>query len=197
MRYKILDQNGLNFLTFTIVDWIDLFSRSHYCDIIIDSLQFCQQHKDLVVCAYVIMPSHIHLIAQANGENGLSSVVQSFKSYTANQILAYIKDKKNPESRRDWLLHHFSFHAKKSRTHSQYQVWQRDNHPVALYTPKVIRQKLAYIHFNPVVAKIVRLPEHFIYSSASNYLIGNGAMEVHILEEIWNDIGFIDMGMWM
>ena len=49
MRYKILDQNGLNYLTLTIVEWIDLFTRPVYKDIIIDSLKYCQEHKKLKV----------------------------------------------------------------------------------------------------------------------------------------------------
>lgn len=195
MRYKILDQNGLNFLTFTVVEWIDLFSRRVYKDIIIDSLRHCQQEKGLVVFGYVIMSNHVHAILHTEEPAGLSWIIQRFKSYTASQILKYIKDKRNPESRRDWLLNHFAFNARKNRTHSQHQIWQRDNHPIILYTPKVIRQKLVYIHDNPVRAGIVARPEHYLYSSAANYLGQPGLLEVALLDDIWNDVGFIDTGM--
>ncbi|MCO6480680.1 MAG: hypothetical protein J5I94_28825 [Phaeodactylibacter sp.] len=109
--------------------------------------------------------------------------------------VAHIKDKRNPESRRDWLLNHFAFNARKNRTHSQHQIWQRDNHPIILYTPKVIRQKLVYIHDNPVRAGIVARPEHYLYSSAANYMGQPGLLEVTLLDDIWNDIGFVDTGM--
>jgi len=85
MRYKILNQNGLNFITFTIVDWIDLFTRSVYCDIILDSLRFCQKEKGLNIYAYVIMPSHIHMIIATDHPDGLSAIIRSFKSYTILQ----------------------------------------------------------------------------------------------------------------
>ena len=195
MRYKILDQNGLNFLTLTIVEWIDLFTRPVYAEIILDSLRHCQKEKDLELFAYVIMPSHVHLIAKTEAPKGLSSILQSFKSFTASQILKYLKDKKLPESRRDWLLNHFAFNARKNKKHSQYQVWQHDNHPIALYSPHVIRQKLDYIHHNPVEAKIVAKPEHYLMSSASNYLNGEGLIEVSILEDIWNNVGYVHTGM--
>ena len=81
MRYKILDQHGLNFLTFTIVEWIDLFTRPVYSEIILDSLRHCQKEKDLLLYGYVIMPSHIHLIARTEATSGLSAIIQSFKSY--------------------------------------------------------------------------------------------------------------------
>ncbi len=194
MRYKIIDQQGLNFLTLTIVEWIDLFTRPLYCEIILDSLRFCQKEKGLLVFGYVIMPSHLHLIVRTDKTTGLSPIIQSFKSFTAKRFLAYLKDTTKPESRRDWLLNHFAFNARKGKTHSQHQVWQRDNHPIALYSPRVIRQKLAYIHLNPVQAKIVERPEHYLFSSASNYATGTGLLDVLVIEDIWNDVGYVHTG---
>ena len=191
MRQKILDQNGLNFLTFTIVEWIDLFSRPVYKDIIISSLTFCQKNKGLNVHAYVIMSNHVHVIFSTEASIGLSSIIQHFKSFTAKQILKYINDKTNVESRRTWLLNHFAFNARKNNKKSQNQVWQSDNHPVMLYSPKAIRQNLLYIHNNPVVAKIVREQEDYIYSSASNYINGQGLLDVQILDDVWNDAGYV------
>ncbi len=193
MRYKILDQHGLNYLTLTIVEWIDLFTRPVYCEIILDSLRFCQKNKGLEIHAYVIMPSHLHLIVSAGSETELSDILQSFKSHTAKQFLKYIQDKSNPESRRAWLINHFKFNARKNKTNSEHQVWQRDNHPIILYSPKVIRQKLGYIHFNPVDAKIVAKPEHYLFSSATNYAMGKGLLDVSLLDDIWNDVGYIQM----
>ena len=194
MRYKILDQKGVNFLTFTIVEWIDLFTRPVYADLFIDSLKHCQAEKGLVIYAYVIMPSHVHLILQAADELVLSNLIQSVKSYTAKQFIGYIQDKDSRESRREWLLNHFAFNARKNRTRSEHQVWERDSHPVLIYSPQVIQQKLNYIHYNPVKARIVRLPEHYVYSSASNYETGEGVLQVTKLEDIWDDIGYVDLG---
>ena len=191
MRYKILDQHGLNFITLTIVEWIDLFTRPVYSEILLDSLKFCQDNKGLQVHAYIIMPSHVHLIVSTDGTNELSAILQSFKSYTAKQFLQYIKDPTKPESRREWLLNHFKFNARKNRTNSEHQVWQRDNHPIILYSPRVIRQKLMYIHFNPVDARMVTSPEHYIFSSASNYTSGKGVFDVVLLDGIWDDTGYI------
>ena len=80
MRYKIEDQNGLYFLTMTIVEWIDLFTRPVYKDIVIESLKYCQKEKGLVVSAYVIMPSHLHLILNTNNEKGLSNICLLYTS---------------------------------------------------------------------------------------------------------------------
>jgi len=194
MRYKILDQNGLYYLTFTIVEWIDLFTRSVYKDIIVESLAFCQREKGLRVHAFVIMSNHVHAILSTESEAGLSPIISSFKSFTAKAFLKYLKDDKNPESRREWLLNHFAFNARKNKTKSRYQIWQPSNHPILLYSPKVIRQKVGYIHLNPVVLGIVERAEDYVYSSASNYAKdGEGVLSVDILDMLWNDVGWISI----
>jgi len=190
MRYRIYDQQGMNFLTLTIVDWIDLFTRPIYAEIVIASLRFCQKEKGLLVYAYVIMPSHIHMIVQATSPTGLSSILQSFKSFTAKQFLNAIKAKTTGESRREWLLNRFAFQAQKNNINSNYQIWQKGNHPIELCSPKVIRQKLNYIHVNPMREKIVAQPAHYIWSSASNYETGEGVLDVQIMDDIWNDKGY-------
>ena len=56
------------FLTFTVVGWIDVFTRRQYCEIILDSFKYCQLHKNLEIYAYVIMSNHVHLIARRKKE---------------------------------------------------------------------------------------------------------------------------------
>jgi hypothetical protein len=45
--------------------------------------------------------------------------------------------------------------------------------------PKVLRQKLDYIHLNPVKRGFVDLPKHWRYSSARNYLGQEGLLPVY------------------
>jgi putative transposase len=45
--YIIGDQQVIYYLTFTVVGWIDAFSRQSYRDIVIESLKYCQQNKGL------------------------------------------------------------------------------------------------------------------------------------------------------
>lgn len=99
--------------------------------------------------------------------------------------------KSSEESRKDWLKIVFEYHAKFNHNNSIYQVWQNGNHPMELYSPKFMRQKLDYIHLNPVRAGWVNQPEEYIYSSASNYSNKNGIMDITLLEIPLSDIGFI------
>jgi len=201
MRYKILDQKGLNFLTLTIVDWIDLFTRKQFCEMVLENLQYCRREKGLLIFAYVIMSSHLHLIVKAGKEKDLSDILKEFKSFTARQIIDSLKKLSFKESRKEWLLEHFKNAAGQHSNKSVHKVWQDGNRPIELYTPKVIRQKLIYIHRNPVVSGIVNAPEDYLYSSASNYLKGhlpeeqkNCKPEIDLFEGIWSDEGFSFMG---
>ena len=83
-------------------------------------------------------------------------------------------------------MHMFKYFAKGSGRNSEHQFWTGNNHPTSLESVKFIRQKIEYIHQNPVLAGWVLLPQDYIYSSASNYLDnGRGILEVDILEEFY------------
>lgn len=176
--YKIRDQGGTHFLTFTIAGWVDIFSRQIYRDIILDSFRFCRQNKGLLVGAYVIMTNHVHTIWTAKHEN-ISDIVRDFKSYTSKRISETMQG--NIESRREWLDYMFKYFAKPSSRHQMFKIWTGDNHPEHIYSMHFLMTKLNYIHMNPVRAGIVELPEHYIYSSASNYASGRGIMDVDYL----------------
>ncbi|MCD8042583.1 MAG: transposase [Tannerellaceae bacterium] len=164
--YKIDDQEALYYVTFQVVHWIDIFTRKEYRDIIIDSLNYCQQHKGLEIYGYVIMSNHIHLLLKS--EVGLiSSTLRDLKSFTTKQMLQFMQTEQ--ESRRKWMLHLFAFSAKSHKRNQKYQIWTHENHAEEIYSLKFIRQKLDYIHANPVRAGIVEHPEDFLYSSARNY----------------------------
>src|SRR6185312_5247576 len=124
--YVIRDQFAMHFLTFTIVDWVDLFTRKLYRDIIIENLSYCRKHKGLKVHAFVIMSNHVHLILSS--ETGrLSDTIRDFKSYTSKQLIAAIKE--NDESRKDWMLNHFRYKGMLNSRNEIYQIWTNHNHP--------------------------------------------------------------------
>ncbi len=190
-RYRILDQKGLNYLTCTIVGWVDIFTRATYRDIIIESLSYCQRAKGLRIFAYVLMSNHLHMIVKAEGTQQLSAILRDFKKFTSRQILEAIE--KGNESRKEWLLHVFSYYAKFNTNNRYYQMWIQDNHPIELVSPKVIWQKVEYIHNNPVRAKWVENPEDYLYSSARSYAFDNRdcLLEVDLLEPFLPGSGFV------
>jgi putative transposase len=186
--YRIADKYATYFLTFSVVGWIDLFTRKECKDILIESFKYCQEHKGLMMYAFVLMESHLHLIASADHKStGLSDIIRDYKKFTSKRIIQWIQDNK-VESRREWLDMIFKYFGKYNSKNSTYQVWQQDNCPKVCLMPEFTLQKVDYIHLNPVVTGIVDHPTHYRYSSARNY----AQMEEVVLDVIVLDYGSMD-----
>nr|NQU92424.1 transposase [Bacteroidota bacterium] len=166
-KYKISENDKAYFLTLTVVDWIDVFTRKNHKCTIVDSLKFCQKDKGLVIFGWCLMPSHLHLIARAEGRYNLSEILRDFKKFTAKKIINQIIDE--PESRREWMISLFKNKGKNLNRIKEYKFWQDGNHAKVIYSPKFFYQKLDYIHMNPVKEMIVINPEDYLHSSARNY----------------------------
>jgi putative transposase len=166
--YKIRDQQAIHFITFAVVEWVDVFTRKAYRDFLIDSLQHCQQEKGLVLHAWCIMTNHVHLLASAKDGN-LSGILRDFKKFTSKQILAAIQANEQ-ESRKDWMLHIFQKAGEANGRNTMYQFWRQDNQPKECFSPAFTAQKIDYIHNNPVEAGLVEKPEDYLYSSAKAYV---------------------------
>ncbi len=182
--YKIADKEGLYFLTFQIVGWVDVFTRKIYRDIVIESFEYCQKHKGLELFAYVIMSNHIHLLARSN-TGDLSGTIRDFKSNTSKKFMAIIED--GIESRSDWMKIVFEYHGK-FKNKQTHQIWTHENHAELIYSQKFIEQKLNYIHNNPVRSGIVTKQEDYLYSSARNYADIESVIDVIKLDYIWKTV---------
>ena len=84
--FQIKDQYAVHFLTFTVVEWVDVFTRKTYSDILIDSLKFCQEKKGLKIHAWCIMSNHVHLILSTDGLKKLSDVIRDFKKFSSPTV---------------------------------------------------------------------------------------------------------------
>lgn len=180
--YKINDQDGLYFLTLQVVDWVDIFTRQSYRDIVVDSLRYCQLNKQLQLFGFVIMSNHVHLIA--NSSNGkLSAVLRDFKKFSSKAIIKEIIESR--ESRREWMLNRFALAASQHKNKARFQFWTHENHAEYLFSPEFTRTKLNYLHNNPVRAGLVINPEDFLYSSARNYAGLESVLDIIPIESPW------------
>ncbi|MCZ2471903.1 transposase [Aquirufa ecclesiirivi] len=158
--YSIQDPQGQYFITCTVHQWVDIFTRKLYVDILLESLRYCQQKKGLKIHAWVVMSNHIHLIVSSESEN-LSNIIRDFKKFTSKQIFKAIKS--NPEeSRKNWLLWLFT-------KDDQICFWQSGYHGKQILTQSFFENKLDYIHLNPVRAGFIEKEEEYMYSSCSDY----------------------------
>ena len=126
------------------------------------------------------MNNHVHLIAAAKGGFNLSDILRDFKKFTSKKLFSAIEENAQ-ESRKGWMLWLFRSAGKNNTNNKNFQVWQQDNHPIELSTGEMVKQRLDYLHNNPVEEGIVFEPEHYVYSSARDYAGGKGLLEVEFL----------------
>jgi putative transposase len=174
-KYTVGDNELPHFITFSIVNWIDAFTRNEYKDIFISSLRHCIAEKGLLLHAWVIMSNHVHLIVSAKQGYFISDIIRDSKKFTSKQIVKAIKD--NPsESRKEWMIWMFEREGKRNSNNKDFQFWQQDNHPIQLSNAFMLKQRMDYLHDNPVRAGIVYNAEDYVYSSARDYYLDKKGM---------------------
>jgi putative transposase len=169
-RYTIREPGGPYFITCTVVKWLPVFTQKPYFDILLDALQFCRQQKGLKVHAYVILDNHLHLVVAGDK---LTDIIRDFKSYTAKLLIARLE-----QDQKTWVLNQLRYYKQPAKTKSDYQVWQKGFYPQQIVSDEMLRQKIDYLHHNPVRIGVVERPEDWVYSSAGQFAGGQGIIEL-------------------
>jgi REP element-mobilizing transposase RayT len=168
--YRVFtDKHYAYFVTWTVIDWLPLFADSAYRQIILDSLNYLRTNKHTQLNAFVVMSTHLHAILWPDDGINLSDVTRDFKRYTSREISKEAERQGEKE-----FISAFKNARKENRAQkvSTYQVWQEGSHPEAIFTEKFARQKIDYIHLNPIRAGIVKTADEWPFSSARAYLLG-------------------------
>ncbi len=171
----------LYFTTSTVVDWLDVFTRPIYKHILLESLEYCQVNKGIDIYAWVLMTNHLHMIVDTSGPDSIGDVLRDFKKFTSKSIVKAIQENEQ-ESRQEWLMNRFRFRAANDKKVTNYKFWQEDNHVETIYSYDFFKQKLDYIHQNPVRQEIVEKAEDYLYSSARNYAGMDGLLNVIVAQ---------------
>lgn len=175
IRNKITERN-VYFLTMTVINWIDIFTKPSHKHIIVDSLNHCIKEKGLIVYGWCLMTNHLHLIAAAEENLNLSDIIRDFKKFTSKAITEEIKNSR--DGRKEWILNHFAFYGKIHPKEIRYKAWMDGNDAKEISSTEFLLQKLDYIHNNPVRAEFVEEPHHFRYSSAGDYAGMKGLVKI-------------------
>jgi len=175
-NYKFHNPEGIYFVSFAVVEWIDVFTRVEYKNLLLDSLSYCQQEKGMDIFSWCIMSNHVHLVFRITTEEKPQNVLGDFKRFTSKAIVNEIKEN-TKKSRREWLLEKFSKAADGRSNVKNYQFWRHDNKPIELWSNHVIDEKINYIHQNPVEEGLVFKAEDYLYSSAIDYAGEKGLLQ--------------------
>ena len=118
----------------------------------------------------MILENHLHLIATSSQ---LSKDMARFKSFTARQIINFLKERKAER-----VLSQLGYYKLRHKLDRDYQLWQEGSHPQQILDVEMMRQKVGYIHYNPVRRGFVDEMVHWRYSSARNYMGQEGLIAV-------------------
>lgn len=173
-HYKIHEPTHPHFITCTVLHWIPIFTRPQSVRIILDSLAYLQAHDNLKIYAYVILENHLHMVASSDD---LPATIKRFKSFTAKQLLQLLQDE-NVKT----ILGQLAFYKKAHKGETTYQLWQEGYQPKLLQNEAMMREKIDYIHLNPVKRGYVDEARHWRYSSARDYEGVDGLLEI---ERVW------------
>jgi putative transposase len=170
-RYKVVDPQLPHFITCTVLHWIPVFTRPETVEVVLESLRFLMK-DGLKVYGFVVLENHLHLVAQSDD---LNRDIARFKAFTARQLIRYLVENNVTQ-----ILEQLMFYKKAHKADRAYQVWQEGSHPEWIQNDAMMRQKLEYVHHNPVKRGYVDEPEHWRYSSARNYAGRDGLLDVFV-----------------
>lgn len=171
-RYKIHELGYPYFITSSIIYGLPLFGIPEIANIMLQSFQFLQEQRRVKIYAYVIMENHIHFIAQS--DDSLAKRINTFKSFTARKAIDFLK----LEGCNKWLQR-LKEQKAVYKWDRKYQFWQEGYHPKQIIGDDMMAQKVTYIHNNPVKRGYIEKPEDWRYSSACNYVKGDGLIDIH------------------
>ena len=159
-RFKVQEGSYPHFITSSVVHWIPAFNRLDYFQILADSFIYCIEKKGLVVHANVFMPNHFHAIcSQTDGR--LSDAIRDLKRFTSRQVTEQLER----DGRGIWLR----AMQRAAGNRDGARLWDEAFHPEQICSEAFFKQKLDYLHDNPVRAGFVDDPSDWKHSSAGFY----------------------------
>ncbi|MBS1615731.1 MAG: hypothetical protein JST06_06385 [Bacteroidetes bacterium] len=160
---RIGNPNSMYLVTCAVVDWVDVFTRRACRDAIIENLNFYHEQRALLTFGYVIMPSYCLFLFQQK-EGNLAFTIRDFKKMTGRMIADLAESE--PEQRRAWILHRFSWNAGIHPLGPKHQVWVHSSDAEEILTAEHFKERRNWLHHCPVRAGYVDHAEQWVYGSA-------------------------------
>jgi len=168
-RYKITEPRQPHFVTLTVLHWIPVFTRPETVNILLDSLRFLSK-DGLKIYAWVVLENHCHFVLQSDA---LDQDIARLKSWTAKKIIQYFAERDTKT-----ILDQLAFYKKAHKGDRSYQFWQEGVHPELIQNDEIMKQKISYIHHNPIKRGYVDEAAHWRYSSARDYAGESGLLGI-------------------
>ena len=167
-------RGDLHFVTFSCYRRRPLLGTRRARDRFVKTLDEVRSRHAFRLIGYVVMPEHVHLLLTEPKKGTPSKVLQVLKQKVSRKLRGMGK-----KSRPGQLLLPFS-----EATTENPAFWQRRFYDFNVWRGKKVREKLEYMHANPVKRKLVVHPKDWPWSSWSHYAKGKeGLIRIDCLEE--------------
>jgi putative transposase len=178
----ILPLDACYLLTLNIVEKIDLFVRPAYKRVIADALNHFIQSQGLHLYSWCLMSSHLHLVLRTKDGAAPARFERDFKKYTTPALLKTIE--MEMDLRRDWMFRLFEDYGISLRRLEKYHLWQNCSSPLRIPNdqPRLLMDRIAHVHENPVREGIVDQAESYLFSSARDYSGIGGLVAVQVVQ---------------
>jgi REP-associated tyrosine transposase len=161
--FKSGEPNTFHYVTLVTYNRVPVFKNDHACEIFVNTLREVRDRFPYKLIGYVIMPDHAHGIVN-NVSGTISDWLRRVRGNSARQILDWLR-----EDRHLLSLNELALNPPQKRQHT-HAVWQKDASVIDLWSHRFIRQKLNYLHLNPVRAGLSEHPLDWKWSSCRAYL---------------------------
>ena len=160
------DPNHLYFLTTAALNHLHLFERDSTKRLLLDTLDWLRLTGRLKLYGFVIMPNHLHLLAQFSADDPLPAVVRDYKKHCADRLLRQLRLEANTA-----VLDRLGTQVGNSER-LRYHVWDEGYNAKDVVSEAFLLQKLEYIHNNPCQPHwhLAEAPADYLWSSARFYL---------------------------
>jgi putative transposase len=136
-------RQDLHFITFSCYRRLPFLRTSRNRDVLVAALGDLRERYGFLLVGYVVMPEHVHLLISETPARTPSSILMVLKHRVATDLKG---------ARRNYP-----------------QFWQRRFYDFNVHSAQKIREKLNYMHANPIKRKLVKMPGDWLWSSFSAY----------------------------
>jgi len=160
-------RGDLHFVTFSCYRRLDLLRAKRARNLFVSELARVRRERRFRLAGYVVMPNHVHVLMSEPAQGTVSTVLQMLKQRVSRKM------RRTKKRGREAQLA-LGFEGEELRS-----FWQARFYDFNVYSRGKVKEKLNYMHANPVIRKLVKHPKDWPWSSWSDYMKGQqGLIEI-------------------
>ncbi|MDH4222354.1 MAG: transposase [candidate division Zixibacteria bacterium] len=164
------------FMSSCIVKKLPVFKYNQNIEALLGLMNFYREKYQTKIQAYVIMPTHLHLILSSEDGENIKLFIQNLLRKSSLKIIDYFKSLESKKRTNNEIEKFFRAFQSCSNPPSQHAVWKERTRCVPIFSDKIMKVKLDYIHNNPHKAGLVKEPADYLYSSFRNYYLNDNSV---------------------